>query len=191
MDSLFAAIAVNNLIKGVIFDLRNNDGGEMRDLNFLLGRLIKSPIHYGYSRIKNGPGRTDYSPWIKSTLTPTSNSKGFDKPIIVLIDNYSVSLAETMAIIIKTMPNGFLIGEKTWGATGPIIYDNLYNSGYFEINNFLKVYTSTAEFKYIDNSIFEGSGITPDLEIPSNIFSLNMGRDEQLDAAINQISKHQ
>ena len=52
-------------IDGLIIDLRGNPGGSVPDMDFLIGRLITSPMHVSYTRTKNGSGRLDYTPWIK------------------------------------------------------------------------------------------------------------------------------
>ncbi len=174
-------------INGIIIDVRNNSGGNIVDLDFLVGRLIDKPILFGYTHYKSGNGRMSYTPWIESIVRPQPFGKFFSIPIIVLADNYSKSLAETVAIAIHTLPNGIFIGENTWGATGPITDNIIYNDGQFIVPNFLSVYTSSAAFKYIDNKSYENIGFPPDITVPFNLISLQNGRDLQLEKAISLV----
>jgi C-terminal processing protease CtpA/Prc len=189
LDSLFEILNHNsNAYSGIILDLRNNYGGDLADLNFFLGRFINKPIKFGYTRYKSGPNRLDYTPWIPSTLSPQNPSTVFTHPIIALIDNYTVSLAEAVAMIVHTLPNGLVIGERTWGATGPLVSNEVYNDGQFSIPGFLKIYTSSAEFKYIDNKSYENRGFPPDIQVLTNQQSLKEKKDLQLERAILEVN---
>ena len=113
-------------VDGLILDLRGNPGGAVMDLDFLIGKLINSPGHFSYTRIKNGSGRLDFAPWVKGYVHPQAGSTNFTKPITVLIDQYSVSMAEMTSLAVKHIfPKSKLIGEKTWGGTGQIPYLSL------------------------------------------------------------------
>ncbi|WP_127128112.1 S41 family peptidase [Pseudoflavitalea rhizosphaerae] len=173
--------------KGVIIDLRGNGGGDISDLNFLMGRLTATPIAFGSTRYKTGAGRLEYTPWINSFITPLKGSKGVDIPVIALADNFSASLAESVTMAIQEMPNGKFIGESTWGANGPYASNEaLYNAGPFELNGFMKVQTASAAFRNMNGSISESVGIVPDLLVPFDPIAMQDGRDPILEAALLQ-----
>ncbi len=174
-------------LNGLIIDVRGSMGGNLSDLNFFIGHLINKPLHFGYTQYKNNIGRIDYTPWIKAYINPQANSKKIDIPIIVLADNHSASLSEFVVFAIKALPNGIFIGEKTWGATGAIVDEHLYDSGQFKVNDCLFVKTSSIRFKYLDEKIYEGKGISPDIEIPFNLKDLNNNVDKTLELAIELI----
>jgi carboxyl-terminal processing protease len=174
-------------IKGIIIDVRNNGGGDVSDLNFLVGQLISKPLQFGYTRYKSGNGRLDYTPWITAVVTPQSTAIPINLPVIALADNFSISLAEATTMAIHTMPNGTFVGETTWGANGPLTENGLYNDGQFNVPDFLSVYTSSAEFKYINGQIYEGKGFPPDVAVPFNLSLLQAGDDPILDKAISLI----
>jgi hypothetical protein len=186
LNSFFSTL--NDLppdIKGLIIDVRSNYGGDLVDLDFLIGRLTIKPLLFGYTQYKVGNGRFDNSAWIESYINPQTNSKAIGIPIVVLADNTSASLAESVVMAIKVIPNSIVVGETTYGATGPIISDNnLYNSGSFVVQNFMDVQTSSAKFKYVDNKIYEGKGFPPDIYVPFNLISLQNKTDLQLEKAI-------
>ncbi|TKK69914.1 hypothetical protein FC093_07505 [Ilyomonas limi] len=187
LDYFFAKLANPEGLKGVIIDVRGNPGGEVTDLNFLLGKMVSSPLTFGYTRYKSGNGRLDYTPWAPAVITPQAGSKGLNIPVIALADAWSVSLAELTTMAIHTMPNGKFIGETTWGANGPISSNQNYNGGQFTASDFLYAYTSSSEFKYLDNNIYEGKGFPPDIAVPFNENYLSQKRDAALEAAITDI----
>ncbi len=174
-------------IKGLVIDVRNNPGGNLVDLDFLVGRLIGQPLHFGYTHYKSGNGRLDFTPWVDAVVQPQPTGKALNVPIIVLADNYSISLAEAVTMAIHAMPNGSFVGETTWGATGPITDNVVYDDGQFDVPGFLSVYTSSAAFKYIDGKRYEGIGFPPGVAVPFNLTDLFAGDDQQLDKAIAMI----
>ncbi len=174
-------------IKALIIDVRSNDGGNLEDLNFFVGQLIDRPLKFGYTHYKTSNGRLDYTPWIDAVVTPQPNAKEIQVPIIVMADNFSISMAEAVTMAIKAIPNNIFVGETTWGATGPITNNVLYNDGQFDVPGFLSVYTSSAAFKYIDGNSYEGKGFPPDIYVPFNLTNLFAGKDAQLEKAINLV----
>lgn len=174
-------------IKGLVIDLRNNNGGKLEDLDFFMGHLIDKPLHFGYAKYKTGNGRFSYTPWIDVTINTQSLSTPIEIPIIVMADSYSISLAEAVTMAIRAMPNTTFVGETTWGATGPITNNIVYDDGQFSVTGFLSVYTSSSAFKYVDGKIYEEKGFPPDIAVPFNLASLYAGKDLQLDKAISLI----
>lgn len=189
LNHFFDSLAVSPLkFKGIVIDVRNNNGGDIEDLNFLLGHLINKPLQFGFSRYKAGNGRLQYTPWINATVLPVNGTSAITVPIIVLADNYSASLAEAVTMAIHAMPNGKFIGETTWGATGPITNSSVYNDGPFSVGSFLNVTTSSAEFRYIDGKSYESTGFPPDISIPFNFDLLYSGVDSDLEKAISLVN---
>ena len=165
-------------IQGIIIDVRGNQGGDLGDLNFFVGHFIDSPLHFGYTQTKSGNGRLDFTPWINAYVR-------IDLPIVILADMYTASLAEAVVMAFKVFPKCTFIGETTWGATGPLIETDVYNTGQFEIENFLTVTTASCKFRYMDGKIYEGIGFNPDIAIPYDETAIAVGRDIQLEKAIS------
>ncbi|MFL5746302.1 MAG: S41 family peptidase [Niastella sp.] len=171
-------------IKGIILDVRNNKGGDVVDLNFLMGHFITSPLHIGYTHYKSGNGRLAFTPWIRAFVQPVAGGNDFNIPIIALADNYTRSLAEIVAMAVHTLPTGKVVGENTWGATGPITDKIVYNDGQFSIPGFLSVYTSSAAFKYANGNRYEGVGFPPDVPVAFNLDKLSLRKDAALESAL-------
>lgn len=181
---------LNNLppyIKGVIIDIRSNQGGDVADLNFLFGQFIDKRLHFGYTQSKSGNGRLDFTPWLEAYIYPQTKAKKLGIPIVTLTDNVSASLSEAFAMATHSLPNGIVIGERTWGATGPLLKQDVFNAGEFSIPGFLSVQTSSVKFKYLDGKSYEGVGFPPNYFIPFSLQSLNQHKDPQLEKAINLI----
>lgn len=178
-------------IDGLILDLRNNPGGAVSDLDFLVGRLITSDKHFCYTRTKNGSGRLDYTPWIRGYVHAQPGGTNFTKPIAVLVDHYSVSMSEMTSMAIKAIfPNAKLIGEKTWGGMGAIPYNDVrYLGGQFTAANFVKVYTAGVETRDKNLNSFENKGITPDIPLAYDTAAIKMNIDVQLEKGIEYTSK--
>lgn len=187
-------------VTGLIIDVRGNGGGDIRDLNFLVGSLIASPLQIGYTRSKSGTGRLDYTPWAPAIVTPRAGATAFTKPIVVLADGESVSMAELTTMSLKRLSNTTIVGDTTWGANGPLTDNNVFNAGSFNFGNvytnietgttgyYGNAYTSSTMFKYIDGNIYEGKGFPPDYTIKQTLNQVflrnNFIDDPQLDKAI-------
>jgi carboxyl-terminal processing protease len=175
--------------KGLIIDVRSNGGGDLDDMNFIVGEIVPQSTVFGYTRSKSGNGRLDYTPWADATVTVQNGSAKYAGPIVVLTDQHTVSMAEQTTMALKTLPNTVVIGDTTWGANGPLTtsYD-LYDGGQFGFANFGYVFTSSSMFKYVNGEIYEGKGFPPDIFVRINPDSVKAGRDVQLQAAINYLN---
>lgn len=186
---------------GIIIDVRNNYGGSISDIDFLLGNIVAQDIQFGYTRTKTGNGRLDYSPWEPATLTHQFGGRALapSQKIVVLADNWSQSAAEQLAMVIKVLPNSTFIGTTTWGANGPFqgaedfvdFFAGTFNIGIETTSptttqGYGIVKTSSFMFKYINDSTYEGRGFPPDKLVPvSDSAALYSGIDAALDSAIN------
>ena len=178
-------------VKGVVIDVRNNGGGIVDDIHLLLGKLVDERKTVFYTRMKNGAGRLDYTPWTPAYLEPDERTRSLDVPIVVLADMNSVSMAEMTTMAVKVLPNGVFIGERTFGGTGQLnrsnsAFENFYG-GYFAIAGSIEVHTTMTMTKDVDGVNHEGVGVEPDIEEPYDGASLERGVDNQLERAIEYI----
>lgn len=188
LDNFFKHLSTTKL-KGVILDVRSNSGGDLEDLDFLMGSMIREPLDFGFTRSKLNNGRLDYTPWIPAFVKPQVGATKITCPIVVLADAFSVSMAEITTMAIKALPNGHFVGERTWGAMGPLTSNQTYNGGQFTTSFLIdEVYTSSLLFKYKDGKIYEGIGFPPDVEAKYNGEALQNGEDTQLEAALSLIN---
>ena len=175
-------------VEAVIIDVRGNGGGLLADLKPVVASLSTSDIDLGYSRTKEGLGRLDYSSWTPFIIKCPGNHLSGDKKVVVLTDVNSASCSEITSLMIQSMPNGTIIGERTYGATCPLIdggYDMLY-SGVFGNYDKLGYYVYTSNFDVVDKNYksLEGVGVTPDIECIFDFNALQSGHDNQLERAL-------
>lgn len=161
------------LLGGVILDVRGNGGGYTADYAQLLGRLLEpgKNIILGDVVHKNGVGRLDYSP---STTFGFSISD-YDQyvvtkePIVILCDGRSVSMSEITTYSVKLLPNGHIIGDRTFGGFNYLDgqFDRTYAGSFGDRDNGpLYIYTPCALTTPIDGTKIESIGIMPDEYIP-------------------------
>ena len=181
-------------LAGILLDNRANSGGSQDDLDYLVGSYIDEKTEIFKTRYKEGPGRLEYSVWIPYYLFPQSqyhrDITAENIPYVILCDINSVSMGETEPMFMKAvLPTSYIIGERTFGATGPlqpVAYINLTYGGPFGNINTMHhdVYTSTFE-ALIGGQVPEGIGCLPDQEVLRKNY--NGDFKPQLDAAIEYI----
>ena len=194
----------NDSVVGIIIDLRGNVGGSVADLEPLIGSLSQSPTLIGYTRVKEGFGRLDYSAWSKSIVDCPDLHMNKPKPVVVLADVSSVSCAELSTMLIKALPHGKFIGERTFGAVGGLysgestnVFHDLFYDGcfgdytYFEdgpniYSDVFSFYVYTSTFHMVDRDFndIEGFGVKPDIEVLYSARLLESGVDNQLERAL-------
>lgn len=177
-------------IKGVIIDVRDNGGGLLADMQEVLAPMIDTDLLIGYTRVKEGLGRLDYGPWVPCIVSPAENHRKVEAPIVVLANLHSVSMSEMTCMAVSVLPNGCVVGERTFGGTGPLYGDYKFAySGAWE-NSAVSVYGSTAVMKDARGKIHEGVGIVPHIEVlqtPEVEAEMRSGVDPQLERALEYI----
>lgn len=187
------ALHVSGQLKGVIIDLRGNGGGMLNDFQYVLGSMLPSGgFEVGMSRFKRGLGRYDYSPLVPfKAQTLEADHETITEPIVVLANCGSVSMAEMTTMSCQSLTNGFFIGKRTHGGLCALNKDpGIYYQNYAGI---VGEQDKTPVFLYIphmvtmskENQIFEGVGLTPDIEVDFDVTLFqSTGRDSQLERAL-------
>lgn len=177
-------------IKGVIIDVRDNGGGLLADTQEVFAPMIDTDLLIGYTRLKEGLGRFDYGPWVPCIVSPAENHRKVEAPIVVLANLHSVSMSEMTCMAVSALPNGCVVGERTYGGTGPLAGDYKFAYSGAWNNNVLKIYGSTAVMKDARGKIHEGVGIVPHIEVlqtPEVEAEMRSGVDPQLERALEYI----
>lgn len=206
-DTYIRQLLFNENIKGVIIDLRDNGGGMLIDNMTILGPLLKEPCHLLDSKTKMGTGRLDYGEWTPFIAEPTTQRQiakmmewdedlpdavcGDGLLVAVLVNRFSGSMSEITSMGAKTIPYATVIGERTFGATGPLTSETHVSfSGEFgdikleSLPYYVK--TSTWLARSVDGTFLESVGVTPDLQVTLDSDKLtNEHIDNQLEYAID------
>jgi len=199
-DTIQTLHKANNL-GGVIIDMRNNGGGYVLDYQYLLGALLPSGGWNSHQlRVKNGIGRLDFGPITPFTVQTYEAEHEVinDRPIVVLANTNSMSMAENTTYGVQAQPNGCFIGTRTFGGLSalnpdPEAYSETY-SGAFGVNEttpiwgYIPKYVCFYPNKNGEYGVVEGYGFEPDIECPLDVnLWQTAGRDNQLEKALDYI----
>lgn len=167
--------------KGLIVDFRM--GNTVHDSMNNFSNLLNENTVFNNNRSISPfyPGKVYSMPWsTEYVLNPEATF--YNKPIIVLINENTVSAPEIYATLLKTNPNVTIIGEPTLGAAGE-----------FSSFEFVDGYTTGLTWigmTYPNNGDYQGNGVTPDIEVNPTIKGIKEGRDEILEKAIELLDRN-
>lgn len=150
---------------GLILDLRYNTGGNVHD------EVLKFLSQRSYLQWKYREG----------ALTPQSNFAPADKPIVLLINEQSLSDAEMTAEGFKTLKLGTIIGNETYRWI-------IFTSGMGLVDGSFVRMPSWGCYS-LDGKDLETSGVQPDILVVNSFEDKLAGRDPQLDKAIEEVMK--
>jgi len=160
--------------KGLIVDLRHNQGGDFTYAFANMGRLTNEKRLIFTSKTKNGPGPNDFTDWHSWHLEPQGTF--WDKKIVVLTDRYTISAGERAVMAFRALPQVTIVGDTTNGATSTMIGRELANGWNYSI--------ATQKVKLFDNQSYEGIGIAPDIRVINSLNELANGKDAALEKAL-------
>lgn len=145
--------------KGLIIDLRYNNGGVLEMAQFLMSYLYpagKDQKFFDYDYNEGGV-RVTRSQW---SLAAVPGWRSADIPVVVLTGSTSFSSAEWMAFSLQRLGRATLIGERTAGGAHPVTRVPIDDRFILQVP-FGQIRDP------VDGKDFEGVGVTPDLAVPT------------------------
>ncbi|RXJ51321.1 S41 family peptidase [Gelidibacter gilvus] len=139
-------------VKGLIIDLRFNGGGSMKEAAELSGLFInKGPL----AILKYGNG---------DMFTITDDFRGtlFNKPIVILIDNFSASASEFFAGVMQDYNRAIIVGSPSHGKASAQVILPLNDT---DDLGFCKL--TIEKFYRVTGKSHQSIGIVPDVILPS------------------------
>lgn len=165
-----------NNYKGIIMDLRDNPGGELRIFveiaDYLLG---EGEVFYAKDKNDN------------KICIEKSDGESVNKPISVIVNGSSASASEAMAGALRDLGNAKIVGTKTFGKGIMQTNFEMSNGGMFKL--------TTAKYYLPNGDCIHETGIMPDYEIdlPQNLkektWLRTVDNDTQLQKAIEVLTK--
>lgn len=163
--------------KGIIFDIRQNEGGAASDIFTILSRFTDREIHLFDSYIKSGPGHDEFSAPLSVYAKPSGKSQ-FIKKIIVLADRGTYSAGSYFTLSAKAIPNMVIIGDTTGGGLGMPNGGQLPNGW---------VYRFPVTKTLTPDGINYENGIPPDIYCILKNNDTNSGLDNVIERALIEI----
>jgi len=161
--------------RGIIVDVRKNSGGDDRVGKLIADRFADRKRLYMITYTRNGAAYDDFTP-PKYWYVEPDGARQFTKPVILLINRFSLSAAENFALAMRVLPNVTLVGDPTSGVFADVYGDVLPNGWRFSVSYKL--------FVDYDGFCWEGIGVPPDLRIVNTKEDEEAGKDRVLEFAI-------
>jgi len=152
-----AVAAMNFLanVDAIIFDLRENGGGDPKMIAFISTYLFSEPTHLNDLWERTGDSTHQY--W---TLPYVPGKRLDRKPAYVLTSKQTFSGAEEFSYNLKNLKRATLIGETTGGGAHPV-------SGHRIDDHFMIGVPFARAINPISKTNWEGTGVEPDVKVPA------------------------
>lgn len=200
IDQVMAMVEENGA-KGVVIDLRNNQGG-ITDVAWHLQKYLTpgdEMLSYGsQTRINSGYGRAQgnwrekyedfynykaYETHQPDTIAIESSIKRLKVPTVILVGVNTFSACEDFLINIYEMPGRpLIIGRETSGSTGAPLVVYLPHGAVARLCTLRQMYPYSL-------TPFVGKGIVPDIEVPKTIEEYLADRDATMERAFEELRK--
>ncbi|GLR14515.1 hypothetical protein GCM10007907_33050 [Chitinimonas prasina] len=161
--------------RGVVLDLRFNQGGHDDNALVIASRFALERWHAYSKQARLGDGRTP----LQRVYIEPGGLKQYGGPVAVLTSNSTFSAAEVLAMTLRNRPNTTLIGEASGGAFSNTLSKRLTSDIFFSLSN---------EFYLTPNGEWlEGKGVPVDIAVPFHPDSMRTSTDAGLERALSHL----
>ncbi len=167
--------------KGIVIDVRENYGGEDEVGKTIADRFADKKRLYMLKRFKNGNSHNDFAPPQKWYVEPKGRIQ-YTKPVILLINRFSISEAEVFTLAMRALPHVTIIGDATSGVFADVDMEKLPNG-----------WTFKCPYNLIEDATgfcWEGIGIPADIHQTVTKKDIDSGREKVLDLAITYLNSN-
>lgn len=153
-----ATAAMNFLanVDAIIFDVRENGGGDPKMVALICSYLFSEPTHLNDLYNRKEDSTTQY--W---TLPYVPGKRLTGKPAYVLTSSRTFSGAEEFTYNLKNLKRATIIGETTGGGAHPV-------SGHRIDDHFAIGVPFARAVNPISKTNWEGTGVEPDVKVPAD-----------------------
>jgi len=155
--------------RGLIIDLRENLGGIGLMAGGVAGYLLPRETLLGIMRLRDGT----------FGIVAHPQQPQYAKPVVVLVDEFSVSTAEILAAGLQETKRAVVIGRPTPGKALPSKIVALPHGGYLQC--------VLADYETAGKRRLEGAGVQPDLPIELTREAFRTARDPVLQRAVEYL----
>jgi C-terminal processing protease CtpA/Prc len=153
--TVVAAMALVAHADAIIFDLRQNGGGQPAMVTLIASYLFDKPTHL--IDIYNCKENSTTQNW---TLWYLPGPKLTKQPVFVLTSKRTLSGAEEFAFDLKNQKRATIVGETTGGGAHPV-------SGHTVADYFMVGVPFAKSLDPVTKTNWEGTGVQPDVKVPS------------------------
>ncbi len=157
-------------MRGLVIDIRNNPGGNLDTVVEMLQMLLPKGDIVSI-RDRNG----------EQEKYTCDGSREFEKPLAVLVNQYSASASEIFSGAVQDYGVGEIVGMTTYGKG---VVQDILNLG---DGTSMKI--TTAEYFLPSGRSINEKGVTPDVEVEYVYDEENPEYDNQLEKAIETVKK--
>ncbi|HEY0313783.1 MAG TPA: S41 family peptidase [Allosphingosinicella sp.] len=152
--TLAAAMAFLQYTDALIFDLRDNGGGDPDMVAMVLSYLV--PPNTEINRFHRRADPVDVQIW--SLPYVPGGRWSTDKPVYVLTSDRTASGGEEFAYDVQQLKRGIVVGSTTWGGANP--------GGLFPVDDHFAIFVPTgAAVNPVSKTNWEGTGVKPDVVV--------------------------
>ncbi|MDB4899525.1 MAG: peptidase [Gemmatimonadetes bacterium] len=177
MDDVLDALGP---VRGLIFDIRGNGGGNEDVALAIAGRLTDEERVYQYSLFRDGPAHDDFTAPIEKRLPPRGRQR-FHGPVAVLTDRGDGSAAEDFIAMLRVIPTTFTVGDTTIGNSSNPLWRELPNGWQMRIPQSQQISP--------DGFNAEGKGYPPTILVRLTSFDVGRGVDTVIRQAVAEIHR--
>jgi len=180
-DAELSASVIDGIInefkdtKGIVIDVRENYGGEDDVGKAIADRFADKKRLYMVKRYKNGNSHNAFAVPQKWYVEPKGRIQ-YTKPVILLVNRFSISEAEVFTLAMRALPHVTIIGDATSGVFADVYQDTLPNGWTFRCPYNL--------IKDASDFCWEGIGIPADIHQTITKEDIDSGHERVLDLAI-------
>lgn len=160
-------------LKGLVIDIRNNEGGNPENGFRLARRFVDQRRHIYTTIYKNGPGRDDFTEPNPAFLEP--EGKRLADKVVVLTNRTTYSAGNFFAAMMKAFPNVTLIGDRTGGGGGAPVGWELPNGWAFNFSS---------SITWLPDGFIIEHGVEPDIRVDWAEEDRAAGKDTILEEAL-------
>lgn len=164
--------------KGIVFDIRQNGGGEIQN-EWNLMEMLPSDNQLLYrTQLKSGPGHDDFGTPVEVRAPSNGDKTPYDKPFVLLTDRGCYSAASAFALCLKSYRNVTVMGDTTAGGLAIPTGGALPNGWYYRYGVSRVIAPDGVNYE---------NGVPPDRVVSLDPAATAIHRDNIIDSACRVI----
>ncbi len=167
-------------VKGVVFDIRQNGGGEIQNEWNLMALLPSQGQLLYHTQMKAGAAHDEFTVPTPVHAPSNGNHTPFNKPFVLLTDRGCYSAASSFALCLKSYSNVTVMGDTTAGGLAIPAGGALPNGWYYRFGVSRTIAPDGVNYE---------NGVPPDQVVMLDPNATALHRDNIIDSACHYINQ--